>query len=185
MVGGRLNWKNLDTLSLEEGQGASVWSIWAWHSCRGLCSCISGIGSGYGGHTQNGIHTYSYMEHSRVSRIVIVLNEHNWVSLNKKIKILANSVCKLCFKTWLLYEVGRCNSHRKEYTDFQQSQNCSLRSIFFFRPRVFIILFVQYDSVICRPSDHTVGIGPRPSIDPGTGGLEARTITTRPPHLRS
>ena len=40
-------------------------------------------------------------------------------------------------------------------------------------------LFVQYCSAICcLPSDHTVG---RPRFEPGTGGLEAGTLTTRPP----
>ena len=41
--------------------------------------------------------------------------------------------------------------------------------------------FLQYYSVICRPSDHTVG-SPRPRFEPGTGDLEAGTLTTRPPH---
>ena len=43
-------------------------------------------------------------------------------------------------------------------------------------------LFVQFYSASCRPSDHTVG---RPGAENRTwvGDLEARTLTTRPPHL--
>ena len=45
-----------------------------------------------------------------------------------------------------------------------------------------IKLFVQYYSVICCPSDHTVRrLGPR--FEPGKGGLVAGILTTRPPHL--
>ena len=47
----------------------------------------------------------------------------------------------------------------------------------------FLPLFVQYYSVICRPSDPTVWGGPGPRFAPGTGGQDAGTITTRPPHL--
>ena len=47
----------------------------------------------------------------------------------------------------------------------------------------FYILFVQYYSVICRPSQTTLWGGPGPRFEPGTGDLEARTLTTRPPHL--
>ena len=40
---------------------------------------------------------------------------------------------------------------------------------------VFIILFMQYYSVICRPSDHTVG-RPRAEIRTRPGGPEAGTL---------
>ena len=36
--------------------------------------------------------------------------------------------------------------------------------------------------LICRPSDHTVG-RPGPRLEPVMGDIEARTLTTRPPHL--
>ena len=59
--------------------------------------------------------------------------------------------------------------------------------IFFFRFTAhlglgFNTLFVEYYSVICRPSDHTVG-GPRgPRFEPGTVDLEARTLITMDHH---
>ena len=47
---------------------------------------------------------------------------------------------------------------------------------------VFICTIVLY-SMICSPSDHTVG-RPLYRFDHGMGGLEAgTTLTTRPPHL--
>ena len=46
----------------------------------------------------------------------------------------------------------------------------------------FNTLFVQNYSVICRPLDHTVG-RPGPRFEPGTADLQARTLTTGPPHL--
>ena len=57
---------------------------------------------------------------------------------------------------------------------------------FFFRftahpGRGFNTLFVQYYSVICRTSDHTVG-KPRAEIRT-RDDLETSTLTTRPPHL--
>ena len=49
------------------------------------------------------------------------------------------------------------------------------------RPRVFITLFIQYYSVICRPSDHTVG---RPRAKIRTRDyLKAGTLPTGQPHL--
>ena len=47
------------------------------------------------------------------------------------------------------------------------------------KPRRFNTLFIQDYSVICRPSDHTMG---RPGLEPGTGDLVAGTLTARPPH---
>ena len=45
-------------------------------------------------------------------------------------------------------------------------------------------LFIQYYSTICRPSEHTAwGGGPGARFEPGTGDLEAGTLTSRPPHL--
>ena len=46
----------------------------------------------------------------------------------------------------------------------------------------FIILFVQYDSVICRPSDHTVG-RLRAEIRTRAGWIRDRDTTPRPPRL--
>ena len=65
-----------------------------------------------------------------------------------------------------------------------ETENCSNFNFFssIYSPPIglgFNTLCVQYYSVICRPSDHTVG----PRFEPGTGDLEARTLTTRPPHL--
>ena len=45
----------------------------------------------------------------------------------------------------------------------------------------FIILFIQYYSVICRPSDHTVG-RPRAEIRTRAGRPKGRDTTPRPPH---
>ena len=39
------------------------------------------------------------------------------------------------------------------------------------------ILFIQYNSVICRPSDHTLWGGPGLRFEPGPGGPEAGTTT--------
>ena len=47
---------------------------------------------------------------------------------------------------------------------------------------VFIILFIQYYSVICRPSDHTVG-RPRAEIRTRARRLRGRDTTPRPPQL--
>ena len=48
---------------------------------------------------------------------------------------------------------------------------------------VFIfIIFIQYYSVICRPSDHTVG-RPRAKIQTRAGLPRGRDTTPRPPHL--
>ena len=47
---------------------------------------------------------------------------------------------------------------------------------------VFIILFIQYYNVICRPSDHTVG-RPRAEIRTQAGRPRGRDTTPRPPHL--
>ena len=47
----------------------------------------------------------------------------------------------------------------------------------------FIILFIQYYSMICRPSDHTVG-RPRAEIRTRAGRPRGRDTTPRPPHLR-
>ena len=49
------------------------------------------------------------------------------------------------------------------------------------RPRDFTLL-VQYYSAICRPSDALWG-GPAPGRYSNPGGLEAGTLTARPPHL--
>ena len=45
----------------------------------------------------------------------------------------------------------------------------------------FIILFIQYNSVICRPSDHTVG-RPRAEIRTRDGRPRGRDTSSRPPH---
>ena len=47
---------------------------------------------------------------------------------------------------------------------------------------VVIILFIQYYSVICRPSDHIVG-RPRAEIRTRAGRPKGRDTTPRPPHL--
>ena len=40
-------------------------------------------------------------------------------------------------------------------------------------------LFIQYYSTICRPSEHTAwGGGPGARFEPGTGDLEAGTLTS-------
>ena len=44
----------------------------------------------------------------------------------------------------------------------------------------FYTLFVPYYSVICHPSQSTLWGGPGPRFEPGTGDLEARTLSTRP-----
>ena len=44
------------------------------------------------------------------------------------------------------------------------------------------MLFIQYYSVICRPSDHTVG-RPRAEIRTRAGWPRSRDTTPRPPHL--
>ena len=46
------------------------------------------------------------------------------------------------------------------------------------RTRVFNTLYIQYYSMICRPSDHTVG---RPQAEIRT--RDGRSRATRPPHL--
>ena len=46
----------------------------------------------------------------------------------------------------------------------------------------FIILLIQYYSVICRPSDHTVG-RPRAKIRTQAWRSRGRDTTPRPPHL--
>ena len=46
----------------------------------------------------------------------------------------------------------------------------------------FYIIFIQYYSMICRPSDHTVG-RPRAEIRTRAGRLRGRDTTPRPPHL--
>ena len=46
----------------------------------------------------------------------------------------------------------------------------------------FIILFIQYYSVICRPSDHTVG-RPQAKIRTRVGRPRGRDTTPRLPHL--
>ena len=50
------------------------------------------------------------------------------------------------------------------------------------RPRDFIILFVQYYSRICCPSDHTMGRPYSPKIEPGWS-INVGTLTTRSPLL--
>ena len=57
-------------------------------------------------------------------------------------------------------------------------------SSFFLNPvyGVFLILFIQYYSVICRTSDHTVG-RPRAEIRTRAGRPRGRDTTPRPPHL--
>ena len=43
----------------------------------------------------------------------------------------------------------------------------------------FISLCIRYQSVICRFSDYARWRGPGPIFEPGTGGLQAGTLTTR------
>ena len=47
----------------------------------------------------------------------------------------------------------------------------------------FIMLFIQYHSVICPPSDHTVG-RPRAEIPTRAGRPRGRDFTPRPQHLQ-
>ena len=37
--------------------------------------------------------------------------------------------------------------------------------------------------MVCRPSDHTAEMPPRPRFEPGIRALDAGTVTTRPTHL--
>ena len=50
---------------------------------------------------------------------------------------------------------------------------------------LYFTVFVQYSSLtlICRSSDHTVGRPHGTRFEPGTGSLEAGTLTSRQPHL--
>ena len=66
---------------------------------------------------------------------------------------------------------------------FSYILNCSLKGMFFYNFLLgFIILFIQYASVICRLSDHTVG-RLRAEIRTRAGWLRGRDTTPRPPRL--
>ena len=81
-------------------------------------------------------------------------------------------------QTWKIPHRDSTQTHESGMEDFTQEYNFFI--FFFFRFR----LLIQFYIVICRPSDHTVGrqiTGPR--FKPGTGDLEAGTLTTRPPGI--
>ena len=71
------------------------------------------------------------------------------------------------------------------YVHYLHLQSMSRHKSFFFFISfygVFILLFIQYYSVTCRPSDHTVG-RPRAEIRTRAGRPRGRDTTPRPPHL--
>ena len=76
---------------------------------------------------------------------------------------------------------------RFDVTSQLQHTHIRLFSFFTAHPNRFLYIFLQYYSVICRPSDHTVGRPPRPGprFEPGTGDLEAGTLITRPPQFHT
>ena len=60
---------------------------------------------------------------------------------------------------------------------FRSTSYCSIIVLYYF-----ILYITSNYSALCCSSDCTLWGGPGTRFEPGTGGLEAGTLTTRPPH---
>ena len=60
---------------------------------------------------------------------------------------------------------------------FRSTSYCSIIVLYYF-----ILYITSNYSALCCSSDCTLWGGPATRFKPGTGGLEALTLTSRPPH---